>query len=297
MEYQIWRQLIQILSYRKDLIDTIKPFIQQLNNSATNEQFKINEEKYIPFLKSLSKIQIEVLHEAEIIDEEKYAFIMPNKELLSINSPESLKSKIVREIIKGDKLEAMQNLIREKSIDSISPILKSFKEVEKMRIPIIIECIIQKAIRCFKFLLITGVEDPTKSMIEQNPDSQNRYWKSEHRYEWDCMSIAIYCGEVEIVKILEEKGIEKGDNPRDIEAAILSYRNSYVKEIINQMNEKDEKMSNQILMIGIIASAKNNNIKGAELFINNGANVNTKDSFCQDLEIKIIYKCERKFNH
>ena len=53
MEYQIWRQLIQMLSYRNDLFDIIKPFFEQLNNNnnKNSEKFNINEEKHIPFLK------------------------------------------------------------------------------------------------------------------------------------------------------------------------------------------------------------------------------------------------------
>ena len=57
------------------------------------------------------------------------------------------------------------------------------------------------------------------------------------RYEWDCMATAIYFGKKEIIKILEDKGIEKGKNPTHIEAAILSYRNMIAKEIIEDMNE------------------------------------------------------------
>ena len=38
-----------------------------------------------------------------------------------------------------------------------------------MTIPIITECIIEKATKCYKYLLITGTEDPTITMQEQNP--------------------------------------------------------------------------------------------------------------------------------
>ena len=87
------------------------------------------------------------------------------------------------------------------------------------------------------------------------------------------MAIATYYGEVEIAKILEEKGIEKGDKPSHIEAALLSYRNAIAKEIINKMKENNEN-EEITLNIGLIASIKSNNIKGAEMLINNGANIN-----------------------
>ena len=139
-----------------------------------------------------------------------------------------------------------------------------------MKIPIIIECIIQKAEKCFKYLLINGIENPTMTIQEQNPEIISISWNSNierKRYEWDCMSIAIYYGEMENVKILEEKCIEKGSKPVHIEAAILSYRNVIAKEIINKMkeNNQNKKTKDEVLKIGIIASVKNNNIKGADI--------------------------------
>ena len=132
-----------------------------------------------------------------------------------------------------------------------------------MKIPIIIECIIQKAMKCFKFLLINGIEDPTKTMQELNPDMNNKYWRSSNHYEWDCLAIAIYYGEVEIEGILEEKCIKKGSRKGHLEAAVLSYRNSITKEISIQM-----KMNGLNLNYGLLASVKNNNIKLGDFFIN-----------------------------
>ena len=94
------------------------------------------------------------------------------------------------------------------------------------------------------------------------------------------MTTAIYLGNKVIMKILEEKEFEKGKNPVHIEAAILSYRNKIVKEIIeiiNEINESQEK--DKIINKFIITASKNNNIKGVELFIQKGWNINTKDKF------------------
>ena len=49
MNVKIWRVLAQILFYRNDLIETIKPFFENLKNE------NINDEKYITFLKTFSK--------------------------------------------------------------------------------------------------------------------------------------------------------------------------------------------------------------------------------------------------
>ena len=78
------------------------------------------------------------------------------------------------------------------------------------------------------------------------------------------------------MKILEEHCIEKGTNTTHIYAAILSYRNSIAKEIINQNQECNEKM-NKNLKVGLLASTKSNNIKGIKFLIEKGANVNVKD--------------------
>ena len=75
---------------------------------------------------------------------------------------------------------------------------------------------------------------------------------------------------------MEEKGIEKGKNPSHIEAAILSYRNIIAKEIIENLDEKNEQIQN-ILNMSILASAKNNNIKGVEFLMTKGAEMNTID--------------------
>ena len=145
-----------------------------------------------------------------------------------------------------------------------------------MEIPLIQYCIMKKAIECFKYLLVNGFDDPNKTMEDQNPYTfyDSHYHKIEiKRYEWDCMATAIYFGNKEIIKILEEKGIEKGKNPTHIEAAILSYRNMIAKEIIGNLNEQIQ----NLLYLSIIASAKNNNIKGVEFLMTKGTDINTHD--------------------
>ena len=96
------------------------------------------------------------------------------------------------------------------------------------------------------------------------------------RYEWDCMATSIFFGNKEIIKILEEKGIEKGKNGTHIMAAILSYRNIIAKEIIEDLNENNEQTQN-ILKISIAASAKSNNIKGVEFLMTKMADINMHD--------------------
>ena len=151
MNVQIWRALAQILFYRNDLIETIKPFFENLKNE------NINDEKYIPFLKTFSKDQLIALYENRIISEEKFNFLLPKKqeenqsttkETITVNN---INTKI-EEIISGDKIKELEELLQEKDIKTFNMITKTFLEVEKMQIPLIQYCIMKKAIKCFKYL-------------------------------------------------------------------------------------------------------------------------------------------------
>ena len=74
MKVKIWRTLAQILFYRNDLIETIKPFFDNLKNE------NINDEKYIPLLKTFSKEQLKALYENEIITEETFNLFIPKNQ-------------------------------------------------------------------------------------------------------------------------------------------------------------------------------------------------------------------------
>ena len=64
-------------------IDTIKPFFSELNNN-NKKQFNINEEKHIPFFKSLSSFQLKLLYEYKIIEEKIYSNIVGKQYYLLI---------------------------------------------------------------------------------------------------------------------------------------------------------------------------------------------------------------------
>ena len=75
MIVKIWRALAQILFYRNDLIETIKPFFENLKNE------NINDEQYIPLLlKTFSKYQLKALYENEIIAEETFNLFIPKNQ-------------------------------------------------------------------------------------------------------------------------------------------------------------------------------------------------------------------------
>ena len=174
------------------------------------------------------------------------------------------------------KIKEFQELLQEKDIKAFNTITKSFLDVEKMEIPLIQYCIMKNARECFKYLLVNGFDDPNKTMEQQNPLKIGWSSKEIKRYEWDCMATAIYFGNKEIIKILEEKGIEKGKNGTHIEAAILSYRNQIAKEIIEGLEENHEQFQN-LLNIRLIASAKSNNIKGVEILMTKEVEIKSHD--------------------
>ena len=268
---KIWRRLAQILFYHNDLAAIIKPFFENLKNES------INDQKYISFLKTFSQNQLKVLYQNEIIPKEKFYSIISEEK-------EDNKSDQIERIISDDKINELQELLQGKDIQTFNTIIKSFNEVEKMKIPLIQFCIMKKAIECFKFLLINGYENPSKIREESNPGDKN--WESKHRYEWDCMATAIYLGDKQVMKILEDKEIIKGENPAHLEAAILSYRNSIAKEIIENINNSN--IIKNHFNLALLASSKNNNIKGAELLISKGADIDTQDNYYQNLIIVFV---------
>ena len=141
MNVKIWRALAQILFYRNDLIETIKPFFENLKNE------NINDEKYIPLLKTISKNQLKALYENGIISEEKFNLLLPKnkstketnfnnintkiEEIISGDKIKELDNSKIEDIISGDKIKELEKLLQEKDIKTFNTITKSFLEVEK----------------------------------------------------------------------------------------------------------------------------------------------------------------------
>ena len=124
MNVKIWRFLAQILFYRNDLIETINPFFENLKNE------NLNDEKFLPFLKTFSKDQLEVFYENGIIPENKFHSIIPkNQNQSSPKTTNFRKNSInsrIEEIISGDKITELDKLLQEKDIKTFNMITKSF---------------------------------------------------------------------------------------------------------------------------------------------------------------------------
>ena len=272
MNLKIWRVLVQILYDHKNSIEIIKPFFENLKNE------NINDLKFIPFLKTFSKPQLRVLYQYKIFTDENPLISQYNLNKISTNQTEIN----IEDIISGDKVNEFGELIQKKGIKTFNIVIKSFREIERMEIPIIQYCIMENAIECFKYLLVNGYDDPHKVRKNQS------YFQYE--YKWDSMATAIYFGNKEIIKILEEKGIEKGENQAHLEAAIMSYRNLIVEEIFEIMNEKEQNLDKNLLKQFILAASRSNNIKGAELLFKKRANINIEMIYYSNLIIVFLIK-------
>ena len=253
----------QILCNCMELADILKPFFENLNHE------NINDDKYIPLLKTFSIYQLTVLCNNNIISKQKATFLITNKENYKPLNSGSHKEEI-DEIISDDNVKELQELFLVKESFKDYTFSRSFNEVEHMTIPLLQYCIIKRSFNCFKYLLVNGYGNPKESMKEDCDSFSGEDLIYQNRYNWDCMAIAIYFGCKDIIKILEEKCFEKGNIPSHIEAATLSYRNEILNEMLTEMNKTNENIK-QILKQGLLASSKNNNIKGAELLFEKGA--------------------------
>ena len=132
MTQKIWRILSQILYYRNDLAVIINPFFENLKNE------NLNKTKYIPFLKTFSKSQLEVLYQDGIITETKFSLIIssieeqnnqknPSSTNLSNSSMNDNDNTNIEEIILGDKINELQELIQKEDIKTFNTIIRSFK--------------------------------------------------------------------------------------------------------------------------------------------------------------------------
>ena len=114
--------LATILFYRNDLIEIIKPLLNNLNNED------ITDEKYLPLLKTFSKYHLKVLYKNKIITEKKFNSLVPKNQFYLTEETNSTVNDIntkIEEIISGDKIKELEKLLQEKDIKTFNMITKS----------------------------------------------------------------------------------------------------------------------------------------------------------------------------
>jgi len=263
MRGEIQKSLIKTEFYRPELIRVLKNFLEK-------EDLKENIPGFCRtpiFLEYLRKNDIEVDIKVEDEKEKEKEKDMKNKD--DAGNEENNSSKI-KKIIEEDNLELFQ---QETEKDKNIILEETFFEAKNMKIPIIHFCVMKKAMKCYKFLILNGA-DPSVKLCEQSGTSNGRTGRRfgraqepKHIYEWDCISVAIAFGEWEMMKILEERGIDKLNNPSVWEAAGLTHRNRLLKQFIEMKEEMDRTTFADCLKKGIEGSVKGNNLKGLKLLM------------------------------
>ena len=124
-QHQIWRFLTQILCHRNNLTNVLKPFFENLKNE------NINDDKNIPFLKSLSIFQLYTLYESEIITKAKLFSLLSKNKLRTTFTNEIIE---IIDIIKEDKEKELDELIQKEGITRFAVIIEPFREVPKMKL-------------------------------------------------------------------------------------------------------------------------------------------------------------------
>ena len=254
MKKEIERTLIKMVFFRRDLMKLIKPFLPS-NISIKNIPPFCRKNQFITFLQQ-SDINVEKEEEENKNKEDHQIYI--------------------KQIIEEDKVELLQKETEKENNMNII-IEDSFLELENMEIPILHYCIMKKAIKCFKFLILNGANPSLTLQYQLTIDEYDEY-----KYEWDCMAVGAYFGEIEMMRILEERGINKLNNPNVWEAVTLSHRNQFLHLFISRKDEIPN--FEECLRKGLKGSVKGNNLKAFKLLISKGADIDAKDIIHQNIQ-------------
>ena len=95
------------------------------------------------------------------------------------------------------------------------------------------------------------------------------------------MTIGAYFGEIEVMRILEERGINKFNNPNVWEAVALSHRNQFLHLFISRKDQIPN--FEECLQKGLEGAIGGNNLKAFKLLISKGADTNAKDTIYQNI--------------
>lgn len=255
MDRQIQKHLLQTVFFRPNSVGVLKNFLKVVQEKDIPMSFRTPE-----FLNLLNKNNIEIETDTRDVSQ---AEENPEKE-------QSLQPDI-KEIIEEDNL----NLFKKRFEKNNNIIVEdSFFEVENMKIPILHYCVMKKAIKCFKFLILNGANPFLKLSysIESDGDSI-----PGDKYQWDCMSVATCFGEWEMIKILEYVRITKPIDSNDWEAAALAHQNQALKNLILNRSILNQSQFKECLNKAIFGAVKGNNLEGLRLLLKKGANINAKD--------------------
>ena len=114
---------------RNEFKEEFQPFYENLN------EHDINDDQSFPILKTFSKDQLTVLYKSGIITEEKFNSLIPSNPI-SNQSNKNIQERNpitnnVKEIITGDKLDELQELIKEKILRLSIQLLHHLRKLRK----------------------------------------------------------------------------------------------------------------------------------------------------------------------
>ena len=183
----------------------------------------------------------------------------------------------IKQIIEEDNFELIQ-AEAEKDMNII--VNEIFFEARQIDIPILYYCVMKKAIKCFKFLILNGA-NPSLELTYVSSNDIGLLIKGE-KYEWDCITVAAYFGEIEVMRILEERGINKLNNPYVWEAIALSHRNQFLHLFISRKDQIPN--FEECIQKGFKGSIKGINLKAFKLLISKGADINARGIIHQNMK-------------
>ncbi len=153
-------------------------------------------------------------------------------------------------IIEGDNVERLQKIsdsYMNYRMKVVSSNLPDFGFGFSMKgLPIIHYAAMCKALRCFKFLLLNGAnprELVSFSMIPMTPNM---------RINLDCVSFAGFGGELEILKILEERGMDCRRNLGFWFLAGLAHQNVLLNKLLKKVYYDQGYQCLNMVLFGII---------------------------------------------
>ena len=108
------------------------------------------------------------------------------------------------EMIEKDDIEEFKIMSNSNNFDFNQKLKKNNELYYYSRIPTLLYCIESNVIKCFKFALINGADPTLKSERFINL----QFGKKEYQQIWDAYGFASAKGNVQIISILEERGIK-----------------------------------------------------------------------------------------